>query len=75
MSKFAVDYLVFGNAFSELCRNGLDSLLRLKTTPAKFTHRGVKESVYWFVKDGMELDELSAGSVFHLLEPDINQEL
>lgn len=68
-SKFALDYLVFGNAFAELRRNGLE------TTLAKFTRRGVNEGVYWFVNDWKEPHGFSAGSVFHLLEPDINQEL
>ena len=35
-SKFALDYLVFGNPFAELRRNGLGKPLRLETTPAKF---------------------------------------
>ena len=68
-SKFALDYVVFGNAFAELRRNGLE------TTLAKFTRRGVNEGVYWFVNDWKDPHEFSAGSVFHLLEPDINQEL
>lgn len=38
-SKFALDYLVFGNAFAELRRNSLGKPLRLETTPAKFTRR------------------------------------
>ena len=32
-SKFALDYLVFGNAFAELRRNGLGEPWRLETTP------------------------------------------
>jgi len=62
-SKFALDYLVFGNPF------------RLETTPAKFTRRGVKDGEYWFVNDWKEPHQFAAGSVFHLIEPDINQEL
>ncbi|KEY43569.1 q1 protein [Pantoea agglomerans] len=68
-SKFALDYLVFGNAFAELRRNGLE------TTPAKFTRRGLKKGIYWFVNDWKKPHEFSAGSVFQLLEPDINQKL
>jgi len=56
-------------------RNILGRPLRLETTPPKFTCRGVKDGVYWFVNDWKEPHEFSAGSVFHLLEPDINQEL
>lgn len=74
-SKFALDYLVFGNAFAELRRNSLGAPFRLETTPAKFTRKGVKEYEYWFVNDWKEPHLFAAGSVFHLLEPDINQEL
>lgn len=71
LSKLALDYLVFGNAFTELRLNGLGKPLRLETT-AKFTRTGMKEGAYWFVNDWKEQHEFSAGSMFHLLEPDIN---
>jgi len=32
----------------------------------------MKEGAYWFVNDWKEQHEFSAGSMFHLLEPDIN---
>lgn len=47
----------------------------METTPAKFTRKGVENGVYWFVNDWKEPHEFAAGSVFHLIEPDINQEL
>lgn len=50
-SKFALDYLVFGNAFAELRRNALGKPLRLETSPAKYTRRGVEDGVYWFVNE------------------------
>lgn len=74
-SKFALDYLVFGNAFAELRRNGLGEPWRLETSPAKYTRRGTEEGVYWFLHDWKEPHQFAADSVFHLLEPDINQEL
>lgn len=74
-SKFALDYLVVGNALAKLRRNGLDKPLRLETSPAKFTRKGIADGVYWFVNDWKEPHEFSVSSVFHLLEPDINQEL
>lgn len=66
--KFALDYLVYGTAFAELRRHNLGQPLRLETTPAKFTRRGVKYGVYWLVYDLKEPHEFSAGSVFRLLE-------
>ncbi|WP_277621918.1 phage portal protein [Chimaeribacter arupi] len=74
-SRIALDYLVFGNAFVELRKNALGAPLRLECSPAKFTRRGIEEGVYWFVNDWKEPHEFAAGSVFHLVEPDINQEL
>ena len=46
-----------------------------KTSPAKYTRRGVEEDVYWWVPSFNEPTAFAPGSVFHLLEPDINQEL
>lgn len=74
-SKFALDYLVFGNAFAELRRNTLGQPLRLETSPAKYTRRGVEEGVYWFVGEWKEAHKFDTDQVFHLIEPDINQEL
>lgn len=74
-SKFALDYLVFGNAFAELRRNTLGEPLRLETSPAKYTRRGVQDGVYWFVNEWKEAHQFEADQVFHLIEPDINQEL
>ena len=74
-SKFALDYLVFGNAFAELRRNTLGQPLRLETSPAKYTRRGVQDGVYWFVNEWKEAHQFEADQVFHLIEPDINQEL
>ena len=50
-------------------------LLKLETSPAKYTRRGVDPSVYWFVQSFAEPHPFAPDSVFHLLEPDINQEL
>ncbi|MBP2194719.1 phage portal protein [Pantoea cypripedii] len=74
-SKFALDYLVFGNAFAELRRNALGQPLRLETSPAKYTRRGVEDGVYWFVNEWKDAHQFEVGQVFHLIEPDINQEL
>ncbi|QCR38017.1 phage portal protein [Nissabacter sp. SGAir0207] len=74
-SRMALDYLVFGNAFMELRKNALGKPLRLENSPAKFTRRGIEEGAYWFVHDWKEPHAFAPGSVFHLVEPDINQEL
>lgn len=74
-SRFALDYIIFGNSFLELIPNQLGQPFRLACSPAKYTRRGVERDKYWFVQDWKEAHEFSTGSVFHLIEPDINQEL
>jgi len=74
-SRFVLDYLVFGNAFLEKRFSVTGNLLKLETSPAKYTRRGVDPSVYWFVQSFAEPHPFAPDSVFHLLEPDINQEL
>ncbi|MWU33884.1 phage portal protein [Escherichia coli] len=74
-SRFVLDFLVFGNAFLEKRYSTTGKVIRLETSPAKYTRRGVEEDVYWWVPSFNEPTPFTPGSVFHLLEPDINQEL
>lgn len=74
-SRYALDYLVFGNAFLEVRKNQLGEPLRLQCSPAKYTRRGVEPDTYWFVQDWKEPHQFAPRSIFHLIEPDINQEL
>lgn len=74
-SRFVLDYLVFGNAFFELRQSVTGKALRLETSPAKYTRRGVEEDVYWYVQSFTQPHRFDPGAVFHLMEPDINQEL
>lgn len=76
-SRFVQDYLVFGNAYLELRTNRLGSPMELRPSLAKYTRRGVDLDTYWFVQYGLGVDpyQFDADSVFHLLEPDINQEI
>ncbi|HDK6502315.1 phage portal protein [Klebsiella variicola] len=74
-SRFALDFLVFGNAFLEQRKSVTGRPLKLETSPAKYTRRGIEEDIYWWVPSFDQPHPFSPGSVFHLLEPDINQEL
>lgn len=74
-SRYALDYLVFGNAYLEVRKNQIGKPLHLKCAPAKYTRRGVERDAYWFVQSWKEAHQFAPGSVFHLIEPDINQEL
>ncbi|AID91661.1 phage portal protein [Klebsiella michiganensis] len=74
-TRFALDYLVFGNAFIEERRSLTGKPLKLETSPAKYTRRGIEDDVYWYIQSYAQPHQFAPGSVFHLLEPDINQEL
>ena len=74
-SRYALDYLVFGNAYLEERQNMLGAPLQLKSSLAKYTRRGVERGAYWFVQNWKEAHRFKTDSVFHLIEPDINQEL
>lgn len=74
-SRYALDYLVFGNAFLEERTGMTGKPLKLETSPAKYTRRGIEDDVYWYIQSYTQPHKFKPGSVFHLLEPDINQEL
>ncbi|KLF98874.1 phage portal protein [Enterobacter asburiae] len=76
-SRFVQDYLVFGNAYLEKRTNRLGGVLSLEPALAKYTRRGVDLDTYWFVQYGFTTQpyEFTPESIFHLLEPDINQEI
>lgn len=74
-SRFALDYMVFGNAFIEERRSYTDKPVKYETSPAKYTRRGVEEDTYWYIQNFTKPHQFAPGSVFHLLEPDINQEI
>ncbi|HHD2946360.1 phage portal protein [Enterobacter bugandensis] len=74
-SRLVLDYLVFANGYLEKRLSVTGQLLKLVTSPAKYTRRGVEEDVYWYVSDYTHPHQFAPGSACHLLEPDINQEL
>lgn len=74
-SRFVLDFLVFGNAFFEQRISSSGRVMKLETSPAKYTRRGVQEDAYWWVPSFDQPHPFMPGAVFHLLEPDINQEL
>ncbi|WP_216661922.1 phage portal protein [Niveibacterium sp. COAC-50] len=75
LARWVLEFLIFGNAYLERRMNRLNKPLSLEPTLAKFVRRGVELDTYWFVPgDGLE-HQFEKGSVFHLIEPDINQEV
>ncbi len=76
-SRFVQDYLVFGNAYLEKRTNRFGEVIALEPALAKYTRRGLDMDTYWFVQYGMTTQpyQFTKGSIFHLMEPDINQEI
>jgi len=74
-SIFAHEFLIFGNAYLERRDSMLRSAMSLKPAKAKYTRRGVDLDRYWFIPKWNEEHEFPKGKVFHLMEPDINQEV
>jgi PBSX family phage portal protein len=73
--RYALDFMVFGNGYLNRIDSRLRTTIRLESPLAKYTRRGVEEGAYFFLTPGHEDFEFPADSVFHLLEPDINQEI
>lgn len=80
--------LLSQQAFTFLCRtiwflvtptekrtNRFGEVIALEPALAKYTRRGLDMDTYWFVQYGMTTQpyQFTKGSIFHLMEPDINQ--
>jgi PBSX family phage portal protein len=75
-SQWSLDYLTFGNAYMEDQRNVLGRRMPLRPALAKWCRRSsVKDNTYVYLQPAGEPHEFEAGRVFHLAEPDINQEV
>lgn len=73
--RLALDHLIFGNCYGEARRSATGRLLAIKPSLAKYTRRGVAEGRYFFVANGVTAHAFEPGSVWHMIEPDVNQEL
>ena len=74
-NKVALDFLIFGNAYLEKKTNRLGRLLKLQHSLAKYTRRGISPDTYFFVYGWKEEHEFQKGTVFQLMEADVNQEI
>lgn len=73
-SKFALDFLVMGNAYLEDVPNRFGRTAHFAHSLALNTRRGRDDS-YWFIEKYHEPHPFAAGSIFHLIEHDVAQEL
>lgn len=74
-SRWVLEYLIFGNGYLERRFNRLGKVMQLDTPLAKFVRRGLDLETYWFVPGYGQEHAFRKGDVFHLLEPDIHQEI
>lgn len=74
-SIFAHEFLIFGNAYLERRDSMLRQPMMLKASKAKYTRRGTDMETYWWVPMYNQEEAFGKGKVFHLMEPDINQEI
>ncbi|CAN0621069.1 Capsid portal protein [Burkholderia multivorans] len=73
--RFALDFLTFGNGVVERKPNRLGKTLQFDPAPAKYVRRR-PNMVDYVQTNGFQVKyEFPTGSVFHLMEPDINQEV
>lgn len=75
VKELAVNFLTFGNAYLERRESYTGKLLGLKHSLAKFTRPGVEPGSHFFVPHSRMEHQFEAGSVWHLREADINQEV
>lgn len=71
-ARLALDYLTLGNGYVQQLDNIVGGAMKLKPAPAKYMRKGKKDA-FWWVPNPWEKQELQG--VFHLMEPDINQEI
>lgn len=74
-SAWALDFLTFGNGYLEAHKNRLGGLLGLSPPKGKYVRRKRDMVNYVQVQGWNQTHEFAEGSIFHLMEPDINQEV
>lgn len=74
-ARLALDFLTFGNAYVERRKSHMGNTLDLTPALAKYVRRARDLERYLFVTGGQKKHEFETGSIFHLMEPDINQEV
>lgn len=74
-SRWVLDYLVLGNGYIERIDARTGRVMSLEPALARYVRRGADLDTYWFVQGWQQEHQFPKGKVFHLLEPDINQEI
>lgn len=74
-SRWALDYLWSGNGYLERRDARSGRVMSLDPALALYTRRGKEPDSFWFIQGWQNEHEFPRGKVFHLLEPDIRQEI
>jgi PBSX family phage portal protein len=74
-SAWSLDFLIFGNAYLERRDSLTRRPVKLQHALAKYMRRGVDLDSYFFVRGWKEEHEFKTGSVHHMREADVNQEV
>lgn len=72
--QFALDFLCLGNGYLEARRSVLGTVRELVPPLAKYMRAG-KDGRYFMVQGGQQEHEFEPGSIFHLREADLHQEV
>ena len=73
-TRFALDYLAFGNAFIEERRSLTGKPLKLETLTGEIHRRGIEDDVYWYIQSYTAAKFRAWLCLPPAFEPDINQE-
>ncbi|MGB6230748.1 MAG: phage portal protein [Litorimonas sp.] len=73
-SRFAYEFLTFGNGYLERKESMLRTAVRLAPAPAKYMRRH-KDGHLGMISPSGTVHDFAADAVFHLLEPDVDQEV
>lgn len=74
-SRLALDFLVFGNFYAEQDRSRLGRLMKVEPALARYVRVGMQQGEYWWVHGSGEEKLFDQGSIVHVMEADINQEI
>lgn len=74
-SALVMDYLVLGNAYLQGIENRFGKYVRFEHSPGKYTRVGLKPGQFWWIPNYQDEQEFEAGTVFHIKEQDIDQEI
>ena len=77
-ARWALDWLIFGNAYLESIPNLAGRPAALRPSPAAYTRVGVEDGQFWFVRSDAfygDAFEFEVGKVHHMVEPDPMQEI